>query len=291
MPWCYPLLFELYSYSTMRKCASVIKYLCIWHVMKRNSNKSKSSCFKARVAEKCCWKNGRNNRLDFTDYTAHWFFLFLWFNILSNTLSRYFFCSVFCQKDGASINTNCCLPQFCIRQKQKKHRVGGAVTPLLEIQTVLGALLEMCVSKGTVCGPATWEEGFLWIPRMQWSPFTVQLFPQEANSYGLILLHFWNQMPFLQTLAKTGHLGFKSDHFSKLGALFSLGDMSANHRSKNPSSSLPTYVVPQPGSHMSLEAEDNTHLWALRGGFCASLGLLEGCIWKFNPFLHHFLYF
>lgn len=43
-------LFQLYSYSTI-KSASVIKYLCIWHVMKRNRNKkSKSSSLKVRVA-------------------------------------------------------------------------------------------------------------------------------------------------------------------------------------------------------------------------------------------------
>lgn len=146
---------------------------------------------------------------------AHWFFLFLWFNILSNTLSRYFFCSVFSQKDGASVNTNWCLPQFCIRQKQRRR--GGAVTPLLEVQTLLeGGCWRHVWAKGRSVALTPGRRGSASeFPISNVVRLWCSSFRRSQLSYGLILLHFWNQMPFLQTLAKTGHLGSKSDCFPK----------------------------------------------------------------------------
>lgn len=47
--------------------------------------------------------------------------------------------------------------------------------------------------------------------------------------------------------------------FLRREALAGLGDMSVHHRSKNRSSSLPRYVVPQPGSHIPPEAKASTH--------------------------------
>lgn len=45
---------------------------------------------------------------------------FLWFYILSNTLSRHCLCSIFSQKDGGVINAQCCRPRFCIREKEQR---------------------------------------------------------------------------------------------------------------------------------------------------------------------------
>lgn len=114
------------------------------------------------------------------------------------------------------------------------------------------------VSRNTVCSSAAWGR---WVqplgPLKQSSPFTAHLFEWEAYSYGFILLHLLMAKCHFHILWER-QIIVKEIVSLRRGALFTLGDMSVNHTSKNPSASPPRYVVPRSGS-ASLQGPNTTH--------------------------------
>lgn len=143
---------------------------------------------------------------------AYWFFSFLWFSISSNTWSRSFLCSIFNQKDDASINTKCCRHRFYIREKQQilyqREAAWWGRDTAIRISNDSGRCWRHPWEQrwmDATCGSATWEE------RAQPPFLSSHLVHLGHSDCGgkpvLIWLSFLNSVSFPHTLGKIWYLG------------------------------------------------------------------------------------